>query len=193
MFLLGGLLQQEPGERWTIKQIRYSEWLHKEKFPEPLEPLPLNLTNFWTCPERDSGSSKSSLDSSTSSSSGSSFECAAQERVKELGITSDVLEKAEKYSRDKLLWNHDSINGTYRLVLHRLQKQASAMEHDDQYNRSLDEEFSPSLDRFHSVNENGTHRKKISVDRRRASHDGTTRRPSRFSEAGHTSQACTIL
>lgn len=34
--------------------------------------------------------------------------------------------------------NHDGVNGTYRILLHRLQKQMNPLERDDSYDRKSD-------------------------------------------------------
>lgn len=43
--------------------------------------------------------------------------------------------------------NHDRINGTYRIIFHRLQKQSNALERDDTYDKRMKDEQRPSWNR----------------------------------------------
>ena len=113
--------------------------------------------------------------------------------LEELGITTEQLRKANQSSGDKLLYNRDSINGTYRILLHRLQKQSSALERDEQYNRSMSEEPTRSTHRSHSISiaagQEGW--KKLDGRQRRASHDVSGKRLDQ--SPGQGTQLCAIL
>jgi hypothetical protein len=116
-----------------------------ENFPNELEPLPLNLTNFWTSVNKD-------LSNTTDSSpTTSSFEYEAHSKLEDLGITSELLQTTTKNSNNKFLSNRDSINGTYRIILHRLQKQSNPIERDDLYEKTINEDLSTTWGRSMSV------------------------------------------
>ena len=145
------------------------------------------MTNVWTCQTEDSTQSNSRLKTPTKHST---LELEAHQRLKDLGITNEVLEKAAKYSRDKLLSNANSINGTFRLIFHRLQKQSNPFERDDQFLlKNLDDESPPSYNRVKSMNDVVVQRKDQQGKRRRASYDAGAR----FPDGTNSSQACTIL
>lgn len=61
-------------------------------------------------------------------------------KLQELGITSDIFRELYGNADE----NHDSINGTYRIIFHRLQKQSNALERDDTYEKRTKDEQRPS-------------------------------------------------
>lgn len=114
-----------------------------QHFPNELEPLPLNLTNFWTSVNKSA--------SPNSLPSASSFESEAHSKLEDLGITSELLQNTTTNSANQCLSNRDCINGTYRIILHRLQKQSNPMEREDLHEKIVNEELSTSWTRSMSV------------------------------------------
>ncbi len=140
-----------------------------------------------------------------SSPTTSSFEYEAHSKLEDLGITSELLRKTTKNSNNKFLSNRDSINGTYRIILHRLQKQSNPVERDDLYDKTGNEDLSASWGRSMSVSgetgeRKGSFGKPISV-----SYGGTTAKPKRnvnnpvqhrptnVNVQHQTTKVCTIL
>ncbi|XP_050402220.2 serine/threonine-protein kinase NIM1 [Patella vulgata] len=97
-FLIRSTLKHIPHDRFTIAEIKRSEWLRDQHFPKPFEPYNLNPT--------PQSQSKQLSDE----------EQEARKILKELGITEDLLSKGA--STD----SRNSITGSYRIVLHRVQK-----------------------------------------------------------------------
>ncbi|CAF2930773.1 unnamed protein product [Rotaria sp. Silwood2] len=149
--LIRGLLHPEAVQRWSIEQIRSCSWLSNQNFPDELEPLPLNLTNFWTSVNKDLSKNESTNSISDSIPPTSSFEYEAHSKLEDLGITSELLQTTTKNSNNKFHSNRDSINGTYRIILHRLQKQSNPIERDDFYGKTINEDLSTSWGRSMSV------------------------------------------
>ena len=134
----------------------------------------------------------------------SSFESEAHSKLEDLGITSELLQTTTKNSNNKFLSNRDSINGTYRIILHRLQKQSNPIERDDLYDRAVNEDLSASWGRSMSVSGEPSERrdsigKPISV-----SYGGTSAKPKRNISntrqqrstninTQHPTKVCTIL
>ena len=127
--------------------MRSCSWLRNQTFLAELEPLPLNLTNFWTSVNKDLP--KTGVRDSLPSTS--SFESEAHSKLEDLGITSELLQSTTKNSNNKFLSNRDSINGTYRIILHRLQKQSNPIERDELYEKAGTEDLSASWGRSMSV------------------------------------------
>ncbi|CAF4705300.1 unnamed protein product, partial [Rotaria sp. Silwood1] len=146
-----GLLHPEAVQRWSIEQIRSCSWLSNQNFPNELEPLPLNLTNFWTSVNKDLSKNQSTNSTPDSIPPTSSFEYEAHSKLEDLGITSELLERTTKNSNNKFISNRDSINGTYRIILHRLQKQSNPIERDDLYGKTINEDLTTSWGRSMSV------------------------------------------
>ncbi|CAF3834210.1 unnamed protein product [Adineta steineri] len=143
--LICGLLSYEKLERWSIDKIRSCPWLSRENFPEEFQPFALNLSYDWI------PLSKTKTQSSISART--SFEYETHSKLEELGITSDILKLIRpKDSDEKYLSNRDSINGTYRIILHRLQKQSNSLERDLVYDRGISEDVSAPRGRSMSVN-----------------------------------------
>lgn len=100
--LIQAILQPVPQNRVTIAEIRCSEWLEGQDFPEPMEPFA----------RRDATSSEVSL----------ADENEARRTMAELGISGSLLATAE--SRQP----RSSITGTYRIVLHKIQRRRTEVE-----------------------------------------------------------------
>ena len=94
--LIRNILKPIPADRANLGEIRCSDWLEGEEFPEAFESFQLNP--------------------SSEHSSRTEVEDEAHSELKNLGITDSHLKQAHgKESRS-------SINGTYRIVLHKIQK-----------------------------------------------------------------------
>lgn len=121
----------------------------------------------------------------------SSFEHEAHSRLEDLGITSELLQSTVRNANTKLS-NRDSINGTYRIILHRLQKQSNPMERDDLHEKVVNEDLAASWGRSMSVSaEPGARRnsfgKPISV-----SYGGTTVKTKRNVNAARQSRPMNV-
>ena len=97
--LIRNLLKPLPTERWSMEQIRNSDWLEGEEFPEAFPAFQVNP-----------GVDNSNL---------SSEEAEARKTLKGLGITDDHFKEA--YGKD----SRSNITGTYRIILHKIQKRNS--------------------------------------------------------------------
>jgi hypothetical protein len=128
-----GLLNYETSERWSIEKIRSCSWLAHENFPKEFYSFSSNLR-------------------SPSSSEISSFEYETHLRLKELGITPELLQTNDENSDNESLSNRDHINGTYRILLHRSQKQSNSLERDELYDKRKNEDIPPSWSRSMSLN-----------------------------------------
>ncbi|XP_005112699.1 serine/threonine-protein kinase NIM1 [Aplysia californica] len=102
VFLIRSILKHIPQDRFTLAEIKRSEWLEGQEFPESLEPYNLN-------PRLDSHSL--SLE-----------EREARGVLSNLGINDDHMKQSS--IRD----SRSSITGTYRIVLHRIQKKNSGIQ-----------------------------------------------------------------
>lgn len=102
VFLIRSILKHMPHDRFTIAEIRNSEWLQGQDFPDPLEPYNLNP----------------SLDSSRLNEE----EHEARTILSNMGINDEHFKQAS--IRD----SRSSITGTYRIVLHRVQKKNSGIQ-----------------------------------------------------------------
>ena len=192
----GCLLNLEPTERWSTDQIRSCPWLQDEHFPKALEPLPLDLTQFWTSFSQDPSMSESAAQTSPNHAPFKfSFEEEVHSRLEALGITSDLIRQTIRDSDDKLLSNRDSINGTYRVILHRLQKQSNPLERDDLLDRTNDEDLMSSWTRSISVGDKASERQASSMKRRSLSHEVSRRHPQHDLSRSqvHMAKVCTIL
>ena len=194
--VLGNLLNLEPAERWSTDQMRSCSWLAHGHCPKQLEPLPLDLNQFWTSFSSDPSMNESAAQTSSASvPSQFSFENEVHSKLEALGITSDLIRQTIRDSDDKLLSNRDSINGTYRIILHRLQKQSNALERDDLLDRTNDEDLTSSWTRSISVGDKASERQASSMKRRSLSHDVTRRHPQHELSRSqvHMAKVCTIL
>jgi hypothetical protein len=200
-FIRGGLLEPDTSQRWSIAQIRSCPWLSQEAFLNEVEPLPLHLSHFWTSTEQVTHETHSRQDVPSTCSL---YESQVRAELAELGVTTQILERANQYARENLLLNRDSINGTYRILLHRLQKQSSSLEaneqngvvivvdDDDNNNNNNDDGVRPSFDRSRSACHSSNQRDKINENYRRASHDISSKKHAEKSSS-HASQTCAIL
>ena len=94
--LIRGVLKQPPPDRFTIDQIKSSQWLQGQEYPPPHPSYHLT-----PCFRRESASNE---------------EINVLDQLKALGIKDDQLES----TRDQD--SRNSITGTYRIALHRLQR-----------------------------------------------------------------------
>lgn len=99
-FLIRNILKPVPQDRFTLTEIQNCEWLESQEFPAELEPYNVN-------PSQDT-------------SSLSEEEQDARRILKDLGITNEHIQLGHRDSRS-------SITGTYRIVLHRVQKKKSGL------------------------------------------------------------------
>ena len=125
-FISVGLLNPEVKQRWTIAELHSCSWLSNQHLPQAYEPVALNIDDIWTSPNGNN------LSSSTSQSS--SLEGAVYLRLENLGITREILQTITENPDKKHRLNYDHINGTYRILLHRLQKQKHQLEDDHSHN-----------------------------------------------------------
>jgi serine/threonine-protein kinase NIM1 len=95
-FLIRSILKPVPLDRFTITEVKNSEWLQGEEFPAALEPYELNPTMSNNNVKNDESEARNVLTS--------------------LGISDDLIKQAQ--GRD----SRSSITGTYRIILHRIQK-----------------------------------------------------------------------
>jgi len=101
--LVRDILHRVPTSRLTIDEMRSSAWLDGQDFPPALEPFKSTL---------DSGASVEALDDQRM----------ALRELADLGISTDLL--ADSESRQV----RSNIVGTYRIVLHRMQKRRSGVD-----------------------------------------------------------------
>jgi serine/threonine-protein kinase NIM1 len=101
-FLIRSILKHVPQDRFTLEEIQRCDWLEGEDFPSALQPYNLH---------------PSTLDLHGASHE----EKEARGILNDLGITSDHFKKMS--TRD----SRNSIIGTYRIVLHRVQKKHSGL------------------------------------------------------------------
>ncbi|CAF2033569.1 unnamed protein product [Rotaria magnacalcarata] len=127
--LIHGLLNHEIRERWSINRIRSCAWLTHQSFPKEFEPFSMNLNEQCT---------------SSNENKRSPIENEAYLRLKQLGITYEHLQAMSETSAENHLSHRDNINGTYKILLHRLQKQSTALERDPLYGKQSHEDFSSS-------------------------------------------------
>jgi serine/threonine-protein kinase NIM1 len=106
--LVRGILQPVPTERLTLNQIRHSVWLDGEDFPEAMEPFTSGIL-------KSSGGDVMSSDKRE-----------AIRALEELGISEELLADAETRRA------RSSVTGTYRIVLHRIQKRISQIDYGTQ-------------------------------------------------------------
>ncbi|ESO92565.1 hypothetical protein LOTGIDRAFT_216647 [Lottia gigantea] len=102
-FLIRSMLKHIPHDRFTITEIKRSEWLRDQNFPQAFEPYNLNPT-----PQNQSKEL-------------SKEESEARQVLKDLGITEQHLLNSNSQE------SRSSITGSYRIVLHRIQKKHSGV------------------------------------------------------------------
>ena len=101
-FLIRGILRPVPQDRFVLDEMKNSDWLEGEDFPEPLEPYQLNPSM------QTAGLSEEEIE--------------ARNYLKELGITEEHFKQAS--GRD----SRSSITGAYRIILHKTHKKHSHLE-----------------------------------------------------------------
>jgi serine/threonine-protein kinase NIM1 len=104
-FLIRNVLKPVPQDRFSLAEIRCSDWLEGQEIPAALdvyEMTPSADSSNLTAEERE-----------------------ARDMLYQLGITDEhFLQAVDKKSRS-------SITGTYRIILHRIQRQNSRDDHSD--------------------------------------------------------------
>jgi len=111
--LVCGILHRNPTSRLTITEMRSSAWLEGQDFPPAMEPF------------------KPVLGSSTPADA-LEDRCAAVNELGDLGISTDLLTDSE----DSQV--RSNIVGTYRIVLHRIQKRRSGVDFTPEMSVSAD-------------------------------------------------------
>lgn len=122
-FLIRSILKPVPQDRFKISEIKNSEWLEGQEFPSALAPYNVNPT------------------SDSSNLSGEEKE--ARDILHDLGITDDLFKTSSRND------SRSSITGTYRIILHRVQKKNSGYfdisnEEQQSVRRSGRESYQPS-------------------------------------------------
>lgn len=135
------------------------------------------MNQFWTSVHKDLKNSDSISDSIRTTSS---VEDEAHSQLEDLGITSELLQTTTNNST-RSLTNRDSINGTYRIILHRLQKQSTPVERDDPLEKVSNEDLAASWGRSMSVHIDPTERAEPIGKPTSMSYGGTTVRTHRNS------------
>lgn len=111
--LVSGILNRNPTSRLTITEMRSSAWLEGQDFPSAMEPFRAVLG---PCSPADACEDR----------------CAAVSELADLGISTDLLTDSE----DSQV--RSNIIGTYRIVLHRIQKRRSAVDFAPEMSLSID-------------------------------------------------------
>lgn len=101
--LIKSVLQPVPADRLTVAEIRQSDWLEGQEFPEPIESFN----------SRSSSSSEQAL----------ADELETRRTLGELGITDGLLASAETRQA------RSSVTGTYRIVMHRIQRRRTEVDY----------------------------------------------------------------
>lgn len=101
-FLIRSVLKHIPQDRFTLDEIKRCDWLEGQEFPGALEPYNVSPTH-------------------SDPHSASEEEREARVILNDLGITNDHFRKLS--TRD----SRNSITGTYRIVLHRVQKKHAGL------------------------------------------------------------------
>lgn len=127
-FLIRNILKPVATDRFTIEEIKKAEWLEGTDFPEPLEPHQVNP----------------SLESSDLNDE----ESQARTILHDLGISNEHMKQAVGRN------SRSSVTGTYRIVLHRLQKTSDQLENGEEDmvngNSREKENVQPNLDKKQS-------------------------------------------
>lgn len=128
-FLVRGTLKPVPQDRFSLAEIKRSDWLDGQDFPEALEAYQLNPTCETQSLKDDEGEARSTMH--------------------DLGITNEHFKQA--HGRD----SRSSITGTYRIILHKIQKQKLSPneppeEEHNHYNRIGKENYHPAMNKKQS-------------------------------------------
>jgi len=98
--LIRGILRPAPSDRYSIREIRDSDWLNHVEFPQPLEPYTLGVSD--------------------ASRPLSEAELETRRQLEELGMSEQHIEAARSQQ------SRSSVAGTYHIVLHGVQKRLAA-------------------------------------------------------------------
>jgi len=140
--LVGDILHRVPTSRLTIDEMRSSAWLEGQDFPSAMEPFRSDL-------------------GSCSSLEASDDQRITLRELADLGISTDLLTNSDNVEA------RSNIVGTYRIVMHRIQK------------RRFDVDLPPSLS--------------VSIDETARMQNGFMSRPVPQSTEKKLSKVCTIL
>ena len=97
-FLVRNILRPVSQDRFRVSEVCRSDWLEGQEFPEALEPYQLNPSLEVAPKEKEE-------------------DCDTRRALQDLGITDTHLKQA--IGKD----SRSSITGTYRIILHKMQKQ----------------------------------------------------------------------
>jgi len=111
--LVSDILNRNPTSRLTITEMRSSAWLEGQDFPSSMEPFRPVLASSTPEDARED-------------------RCAAVGELADLGISTDLLVDSE----DSQV--RSNIVGTYRIVLHRIQKRRSGVDFAPEMTVSID-------------------------------------------------------
>ena len=100
--LIRGILRPAPSDRYSIREIRDSDWLSEVEFPQPLEPFMLGVDDEGSRPLTDA-------------------ELDTRRQMEELGMSEQHIEAA------RLQQSRSSVAGTYHILLHSAQKRLAAV------------------------------------------------------------------
>ena len=166
----------------------------------------MNLTNCWTAVNKDLAHSEREDGASESTAALPSCEDEAHSKLEDLGITSELLQTTTRNASVRSLSNRDCINGTYRIILHRLQKQSDPFERDDGNERAVTEDLAASWGRSMSVHGEPGERRNSFGKTATVSYGGTDAKPKRNTRHAshsrktnaqlqhqHQTKVCTIL
>lgn len=98
--LIRGILRPAPSDRYSIREIRESDWLSEVEFPLPLEPYTLGV-----------GDDNRPL---------TEAELETRRQLEELGMSEQHIEAAKSQQ------SRSSVAGTYHVLLHSIQKRLAA-------------------------------------------------------------------
>jgi len=135
--LVSGILNRVPTSRLTIIEIRSSAWQEGQDFPPAMEPF-------------------RQIQGSSTPADVLEDRCAAVSELADLGISTDLLTDSE----DSQVRNN--IIGTYRIILHRIQKRRSGVDFPPDMSVSIDsgaQMHNGFVGRFATQNSNKKHSK----------------------------------
>jgi len=99
--LIRGILRPAPSDRYSIREIRDSDWLSAVQYPRPLQPYMLGVDDDDDRPLTDA-------------------ELETRRQLEELGMSEQHVEAARSHQ------SRSSVAGTYHILLHSVQKRLAA-------------------------------------------------------------------
>jgi len=97
--LIRGILRPAPSDRYSIREIRDSDWLSDVRYPRPLEPYMLGVDDDRPLTEA---------------------QVETRRQLEELGMSEQHVEAARSHQ------SRSSVAGTYHILLHSIQKRLAA-------------------------------------------------------------------